>query len=92
MNDENVAKTFYALEELEKETNGPEDLAKLIDKYRESIANGTWEFIGTDNFVSAQSQAADGFRDNCEAQNIPCPEPPTWRAVGRALSRAMWMS
>ena len=87
-----ITRTFEELEALEAKLNGPEDFANLIDKFRESIADGTWEFMGTDNFVAAQALAADGFRENCEAQNVPCPEPPTWRAVSLALSRAMWMA
>ena len=92
LDDENVNKTFKELQELEATLNGPEDFANLIDKFRESIADGTWEFMGTGDFVSAQAIASQNFQTNCEAQNIPCPEPPTWRAVSLALSRAMWMA
>ena len=80
------------IEALEANLNGPGDLANVIDKYRESIADGTWEFMGSYDFVAAQAVAARGFREFCESRGIPCPEPPTWPAIGKAFRGAMWIS
>lgn len=80
------------IEEFHGELKSAEDLANLIDKFREGIASGTWEFMGTVDFFAGLTMGVETLQGNCEMNNFPCPEPPDWRLIGYAIDRGMWMA
>lgn len=65
-----------------------EDLLEFVELLTFGVRKGFFEEQAVIDYVEGIYGVLDGLEGLCANNNVPCPDPPDWRLVGRILKAA----